>query len=236
MPAEIVYCEKEACIALDRGSEAFPMAQSIKSDPPQEHSLLAHPPRLPANTTYEEFLEWADEDTLAEWVDGVIVMTSPASLRHQEIAKFLITVFSTFCEVHGLGKVIFAPFQMKLKGSGREPDILFVAKDHLGRFKKTYLDGPADLVVEIVSPEGKGRDGSDKVAEYSEAGIPEYWLIDPILQQAMFYQLDESRSYQPATLDEGGIYPLAGAARLLAARRMALARPTSRYYGCAARD
>ena len=182
------------------------MAQSIKSDPPQERNVPARSSRLPADTTYEEFLEWVDEDALAEWVDGVIVMTSPASLRHQEIAKFLVTILSTFCEVHGLGNVIFAPFQMKLKDSGREPDILFVAKEHLDRFKKTYLDGPADLVVEIVSPESKGRDGSDKVAEYSKAGIPEYWLIDPILQQVVFYQLDESGSYQPVALEEGGIY------------------------------
>ena len=182
------------------------MAQSIKSDPPQEQSLPARPPRLPADTTYEEFLEWADEDTLAEWVDGVIVMTSPASLRHQDIANFLEDLFSTYVRIHDLGKVTTAPFQMKLKQAGREPDVLFVAKEHLGRFKKTYLDGPADLVVEIMSPESKGRDSSDKVAEYSEAGIPEYWLIDPELQQVTFYQLDESGSYQPAPLDEGGIY------------------------------
>ena len=182
------------------------MAQSIKSDPAQENSLPACPPGLPANTTYEEFLEWVDEDALAEGVDGVIGMTSPATLRHQEIAKFLVTVFSAFSEVHDLGQVTFAPFQMKLKRAGREPDVLFVAKQHLGRFKKTYLDGPADLVVEIISPESKGRDSSDKVAEYSEAGIPEYWLIDPILQQAVFYQLNESGSYQPVPLDDEGIY------------------------------
>ena len=36
--------------------------------------------------TYQEFLNWADEDTLAEWVNGKVIMTSPASLRHQLIA------------------------------------------------------------------------------------------------------------------------------------------------------
>jgi hypothetical protein len=56
--------------------------------------------------TYEEFLEWADEDTLAEWVDGVVVMASPPSLWRQEIMDFLREVSSTYVKVHYLGKVI----------------------------------------------------------------------------------------------------------------------------------
>jgi hypothetical protein len=37
--------------------------------------------------TYAEFLDWADEDTLAEWVNGKVIMTSPASLRHQPSSR-----------------------------------------------------------------------------------------------------------------------------------------------------
>ena len=44
----------------------------------------------PPNMSYEQFLDWADEDTLAEWVDGVVEMTSPASLIHQNIAVFFV--------------------------------------------------------------------------------------------------------------------------------------------------
>ena len=155
--------------------------------------------------SYEEFLEWADEDTLAEWVDGVVIMTSPASVRHQEIANFLISVFSTFTELHSLGKILDGPFQMKLPRSGREPDVLFIAKEHLARLKRTYLDGPADLVVEIISPESEERDRSSKFYEYQDAGVPEYWLIDPMLEQANFYQLDDSGRYQEVAPDDLGV-------------------------------
>ncbi len=123
--------------------------------------------------TYEEFLAWADEDTLAEWVDGEVMMTSPASYRHQDTADFLVSVLRPFVEIHQLGIVCSAPFQMKLE-HGREPDLLFVAQEHLGRLKETYLDGPADLVVEIVSPESVARDRGDKFYEYSRGGVPEY--------------------------------------------------------------
>ncbi len=157
----------------------------------------------PPYMTYEEFLEWADEDTLAEWVDGVVVMTSPASLRHQRLVNFLVAILSTFSELHSLGEVIDAPFQMKLARSGREPDVLFVAQAHRDRLKQTYLDGSADLVVEVISPESAGRDRGDKFYEYREAGIPEYWLIDPQLKQAEFYQLDAAGVYQLVPLADG---------------------------------
>lgn len=156
--------------------------------------------------TYEEFLDGLDEDTLAEWVDGEVVMASPASLRHQEIAKLLLRTLSTFVEMHDLGNVLPPPFQMKLPTSGREPDVIFVARDHLDRLKLTYLDGPADLVVEVVSPESVGRDRGDKFYEYQSAGIPEYWLIDPQTQRAEFYQLDAHGVYTPVPPDANGIY------------------------------
>jgi Uma2 family endonuclease len=147
-------------------------------------------PTEPRKMTYEEFLAWADEDTLAEWVDGEVVMYSPASKRHQSIADFLTGMMRTFVEQRDLGIILSAPFQMKLE-HGREPDLLFVAQEHLDRLKETYLDGPADLVVEIVSPESAGRDRGEKFDEYEAGGVREYWLIDPQIEWGAFYHLEE---------------------------------------------
>ncbi|MGH2411546.1 MAG: Uma2 family endonuclease [Chloroflexota bacterium] len=46
--------------------------------------------------TYDEFLDWADEDTLAEWVDGKVIMTSPANRRHQELVGFLYGLLDVY--------------------------------------------------------------------------------------------------------------------------------------------
>jgi len=159
------------------------------------------PPRM----SYDEFLTWADEDTLAEWVDGKVIMTSPANNRHQDIADFLLSVMRIFAETHELGIVRSAPFQMKLEHSGREPDLLFVAQAHLTRLKDTYLDGPADLVVEVVSPESVGRDRGEKFYEYAQGGVPEYWLIDPQREWAEFYLLHEGQ-YRTAFEGHEGRY------------------------------
>ena len=143
--------------------------------------------------SYEEFLEWCDEDTWAEWVDGEVVMLSPASQRHQDLADFLNAVLRAFVEAHDLGRVISAPFQMKTGPDlpGREPDLLFVAEEHLDRLKGAYLDGPADLVVEIASPESRLRDRGEKFAEYEAGSVREYWLIDQERKEADFYRLGE---------------------------------------------
>lgn len=170
-----------------------------------------HEPGARRKMTYEEFLAWADEDTLAEWVAlpgeqmGEAIMTSPASKQHQSIADFLNRLICTFVEQHNLGIVLSAPFQMKLE-HGREPDLLFVATAHLGRLQETFLDGPADLVIEIISPESVSRDRGDKFYEYEAGGVREYGLIDPLRQVAEFYRLDERGRYGVTLARREGVY------------------------------
>jgi Uma2 family endonuclease len=155
--------------------------------------------------TYEEFLAWADEDTLAEWVDGEVQMRSPASARHQDLVGFLVTTLGIYVETHDLGQVILSPFQMKLSRSGRAPDLIFLASGHRAQLREFYLDGPADLVVEILSSESAGRDRGEKFYEYAGEGVPEYWLIDPDREWAEFYEL-ESGHYRLALAGQTGEY------------------------------
>jgi Uma2 family endonuclease len=155
------------------------------------------------NMSYEEFLVWARNGIHAEWVEGKVLLMSPVSSRHQDIVVFLVTLLNLYVRRRNLGRVMTAPFQMRLHQPprGREPDVLFVEQANVGRIVKQYLDGPADLVVEIISPESSGRDRGDKFYEYEMAGIREYWLIDPQREQVEFYQLNDEGRY---TLALGG--------------------------------
>ena len=158
--------------------------------------------------SYGEFLERIDENPHVEWVDGEIIEMSPIFERHEDLSGFLKPLVRHFAEAYNLGVVRGEPFQMKpaLSLPGRAPDFFFVATAHLDRLRSTYLEGPADLVVEIISPESRARDRGDKFFEYEAAGIPEYWLLDPIREQAEFYQLDPGGIYRPAALDAQGRY------------------------------
>lgn len=133
-------------------------------------------------------------------------MMSPAGKRHQDIAHFLSSLFAAYADTHSLGSVLFAPFQMHLPASGREPDVLFVATEHQDRIDPNRLEGPADLVVEVISPESRGRDRGDKFYEYQASGVGEYWLIDPDTQRAEFHQLDANGAYQIILPDSRGVY------------------------------
>jgi Uma2 family endonuclease len=90
--------------------------------------------------------------------------------------------------------------------SGREPDLLFITQENLGRLKNTYLDGPADLAVEIVSPESRLRDRGEKLAEYEMGGVREYWIIDPGEQRTDFYMLAADGRYERQRADAQGVY------------------------------
>jgi Uma2 family endonuclease len=157
--------------------------------------------------SYEEFLS-KYIDVHAEWINGEVIVFMTASDRHQDLVRWLISVLSLFIETYDLGWLRPAPFNMRLPqlDRGREPDILFVAKERLDIVQATHLAGPADLVIEIVSPESIGRDRGSKFVEYEAAGIPEYWLIDPEREQAEFYKLIETGRYHLASLDEHGAF------------------------------
>ncbi len=158
--------------------------------------------------TFEEFLAWCDEDTWAEWVAGEVQMVSPASKRHENLSDFLLMILRGFIRQHGLGEVISAPFLMRLpnRPSGREPDIMVVTTEHMKRLRDTYLDGAADLVIEIVSPGSIATDRGEKFVEYEEGGVFEYWLIYPDRKVTEFYRLGADGHYRTAMVEADGVY------------------------------
>ncbi|HLK59740.1 MAG TPA: Uma2 family endonuclease [Chthonomonadaceae bacterium] len=166
-------------------------------------------PMPPLKMTWEEFHDWTnDEENRAEWVDGEVIFMSPAEDAHQFLAGWLYKLMDEFILTHDMGILLQAPSLMRLRTrpSGREPDLMFVAKANLPRNRRTYIDGPADLAVEIVSPESEERDRVIKLAEYETAGVREYWLLDHRIQEALFYQLGEDGKYRQVTPDDQGIY------------------------------
>jgi Uma2 family endonuclease len=138
---------------------------------------------------------------LVEFSDGMVEILPMPSQRHQDIVGLLYTLLLSFVATRRLGKVLIAPFKIRLwPGKNREPDVMFMLAANSHRRFEEYWQG-ADLVMEVVSPDDPDRDIVTKKEEYAKAGIPEYWLVNPMSQTITIFVLTQGSSYQ-----EAGVY------------------------------
>ena len=140
----------------------------------------------------------------AEWVDGRVIVKPSETSHHQNLVSFLSASLSVFVEERSLGW-LGSRFQIKLGTDlpGREPDLFFVRHTNPAALNTYHLAGTADLIVEIASPESRAHDRGEKFYEYEQAGIREYWLLDPDREQAEFYRLSTRGIYELARLEDG---------------------------------
>ena len=116
---------------------------------------------------------------LIEFTDGRLEILPIPTQRHQAISRFLFLAMLAALRDSG-GDVFYAPLRLRIRaGKFREPDLLLVRRAGDPRCRDDYWLG-ADLVLEVVSPDDPGRDLVDKRADYAEAGVPEYWIVNPI--------------------------------------------------------
>jgi Uma2 family endonuclease len=151
----------------------------------------------PKGISYEEFLATVDESTHAEWVDGEVVLMTPPSDEHARISLFLAAVIEGWIELSGAGGTVrHAPYEMKLPITARQPDVLWAGPDKDARVTRRGLQGAADLVIEVVSPESRTRDRREKFIEYAQVGVREYWLVDPMRSTCEVYRLQKDGVYE----------------------------------------
>lgn len=130
--------------------------------------------------TEQQYIRLGEQtNRLIEFTDGVLEVLPMPTSRHQFIIGFLYRVLHTLLEQYG-GVVAFAALPLQLRpGKYREPDILLLLDRNDPRFQDSFWLG-ADLVMEVVSPDDPKLDTQTKRGEYAEAGIREYWIVNPL--------------------------------------------------------
>ncbi|MBC7809011.1 MAG: Uma2 family endonuclease [Akkermansiaceae bacterium] len=164
--------------------------------------------------TFSQFMEWNTDETWAEWVDGFIRQFPAFSSDDRLLSGFLANLMQTSLESRDCAASVLPLFLMRCRpdGNARLPDLLYVSPDRTLPSDAYFLDGPADLVIEIVSPESVRRDHVEKFAEYEAGGVGEYWIIDPTTQTAEFYIRDAGAKHfrraplEGLTEENGGVY------------------------------
>lgn len=160
------------------------------------------PPR--EKLTYAEFCARIHEQK-ADLIEGEIIMASPARIKHEDDVDFWKYVFKKYAKRKKLGKVMGSRVAMKVSDhNAPEPDIMFIKKERLHLLGETEIFGPADLVVEVISPGSRRLDFVDKRELYANFGVLEYWLIDLYKQQAFFWK-NVNGIWEDLPVDENGI-------------------------------
>lgn len=116
---------------------------------------------------------------LVEFTDGVIEVLPMPTRKHQKIVAYFYRKLFSLVEMLG-GIVLFSPLRVHIRpGKFREPDLLMFLDEQDPRNQDEFWFG-ADLVLEVVSPDRPKRDTEEKVLDYAEASIPEYWIVNPL--------------------------------------------------------
>ena len=134
----------------------------------------------PETITLEQY-EALPENVRAEVFDGQITYMASPSRDHQLISMELSTLFHTYIKKkHGSCRVFHAPFDVKINDSPLtivQPDLMIVCDP--GKLDTNRCNGAPDFIIEIISPGNPADDYIRKLYYYKNAGVREYWIVDP---------------------------------------------------------
>ena len=165
-------------------------------------ALRAVFPQPPAQATPQAWKTWAAQVTHTPQV-------TPAGPFYDGFQTRIASELSLslYCAERdgALGMSLGRDFVMRLGDDGVTPDLLFIKPERFQHVHSMYLDGPADLVIEITML-GHERDETElRRRIYAAAGIPEYWIVDPTAQTMQFFRWVDS-AYQEQPLAPDGRY------------------------------
>lgn len=146
--------------------------------------------------SYDDYARLPDDGWKYEVIRGELHMSPAPSTRHQIAIGNIHVEMSLFLRQTDAGQAIFSPVDVILPGglgTPVQPDILFVSKSNLDIIKETHIEGVPDLVVEVLSPSNWVDDRRTKFTVYAEAGVAEYWIVDPKTATVEVYRLVDER-------------------------------------------
>ncbi len=148
--------------------------------------------------TYEDYLRLPEDGNRYEVIRGFLYVSPAPTTDHQFSAFELGFQISAFVRANGLGRVYMAPYEVNLPfgiTSPVQPDVLFFQKGNEPQKGTGRFEGVPDLIAEVLSPGTRSRDRTLKLEAYEEAGVPEYWLVDPDTQTVEVYALGKGKGY-----------------------------------------
>ncbi len=151
--------------------------------------------------TVDELDQFPDDGKRREIIAGELYVSPAPAREHQKLAIHLSYLLYQAIELSGWGEVYFAPVDVRFSAHDQvQPDLLVIRKERREIYRGNTVYGPPDIVVEILSPSNRTYDVVEKGRLYAAAGVPEYWILDPITREFRILALVEGR-YVPVEPD-----------------------------------
>ena len=136
------------------------------------------------------------EDHPSELIDGVIYNMASPALRHQSISGAIYRQLWNYVDSQGGDCIPFiAPTDVRLDRDERTmvvPDVFVICQPDDDRMDNDkYINGAPDLIIEVLSPSTRRKDMFTKLHKYEEAGVREYWIVDPNKEKVIVYIFGE---------------------------------------------
>jgi Uma2 family endonuclease len=157
--------------------------------------IFENPPAPGRELSLEEWLD-LDEDEEGEFVDGHLAEEEVPDLTHEVSVSWLIQTIGAW--LSGKGFVIGSDAKMVISPRrGRKPDLIVFLPGSAPPPRHGPLRAPPDIVAEVVTPTPRDerRDRIDKMGEYAEFGVRQYWLLDPALGSFEVFALTPAGTY-----------------------------------------
>jgi Uma2 family endonuclease len=140
-----------------------------------------------------------------EFINGEVIMHSPAINRHLMATKRLFALMDAHCLKKGCGEMHVEKAMTSFPRNDYEPDICFFGIAKASLIAPDTLKFPIpDLIVEVLSPSTEARDRGIKFADYASHGVREYWIIDTITESVELYRLADM-AYPPVEPAKDGL-------------------------------
>jgi Uma2 family endonuclease len=163
-----------------------------------------------SRTNFDEFCVLVKEGQKADLIDGVIYMASPDNTDANDLLMWIGSLMHFFVDAFDLGRVYASRVAFRLSDyESPEPDLAVVLKNRLHVVRRGFIKGRPDLALEIVSPDSVERDYVLKRAQYQEAKVPEYWIVDEMKQKMILLRLGRDGEYREQRLRQGALYSTA---------------------------
>jgi Uma2 family endonuclease len=158
----------------------------------------------------ENFYADIDDDMKVEFINGEIIVHSPAKKKHVDAIGLLYQLVENYVFLKSLGYVGYEKILIALTRNDYEPDLVFFNNEVSKKFTKDQWKFPTpDFIVEVISTSTKDRDREIKFQDYAAHGVKEYWIIDATLEVIEQYILDEKKFDLKLKASDGHIESLA---------------------------